>query len=223
MYIGMFAILFGAFAASGATGFAPDVARAKVAAQKICAVLYQPSKMDPMDPKKIAQRSVGEFKGEIEFKNVWFRYPSNTSTWVLKGLNLTIKSNENVAVVGESGSGKSTLINLIMRFYDPQFGEILIDGYNVKEYDIQGLRQRMGLVMQEPTLFNYTIRENILYGKIKAQNAELIESAQVANALEFIQAGSEGIKIQDDDLNALKEAMELRAGLLIESMGEDKY
>jgi ABC-type multidrug transport system fused ATPase/permease subunit len=72
--------------------------------------------------------------------------------------------------VGESGQGKSTLINLIMRFYDPDFGQVLIDGVDVRCYKLDQLRGRMGLVMQEPTLFNYSVRENILYGNLKASN-----------------------------------------------------
>jgi ABC-type multidrug transport system fused ATPase/permease subunit len=72
--------------------------------------------------------------------------------------------------VGESGQGKSTLISLIMRFYDPDFGQVLIDGVDVKNYNLPQLRARMGLVMQEPTLFNYSVKENILYGNMKASN-----------------------------------------------------
>ena len=90
---------------------------------------------------------------------------------MFKGLNLTINPNESVAMVGESGSGKSTLVNLLLRFYDPDFGEVLIDGVNVKLYNLKQLRKRMGLVMQEPTLFNYTISENILYGHDQATNS----------------------------------------------------
>lgn len=87
------------------------------------------------------------FKGEIEFRNVWFRYPTRKNQWIFKGLNLKISHKESVAIVGESGSGKSTLVNLILRFYDPDFGEILIDGVNVKDYNLKELRMRMGLVM----------------------------------------------------------------------------
>jgi ABC-type multidrug transport system fused ATPase/permease subunit len=71
---------------------------------------------------------------------VWFRYPSRKNEWVFKGLNLTINPNESVAIVGESGCGKSTLINLILRFYDPTFGDILIDGVNIKNYNLRDLR-----------------------------------------------------------------------------------
>ncbi len=119
---------------------------------------------------------------------MWFRYPSRKNEWVFKGLNLLIKSNESVAIVGESGSGKSTLVNLILRFYDPNSGEILIDGVNVKDYNLKELRKRMGLVMQEPTLFNYSIKENILYGEDHAKDSEIRNAAQVANALEFIES-----------------------------------
>jgi len=78
---------------------------------------------------------------------VWFRYPSRKSEWIFKGLNLKINANDSVAIVGESGSGKSTLTNLILRFYDPCHGEVLIDGVNIKTYNLQDLRKTMGLVM----------------------------------------------------------------------------
>ena len=110
---------------------------------------------------------VGE---NIEFEDVWFRYPSRPKDWVFKGLNLKINQNDCVAVVGESGSGKSTLINLVMRFYDPDFGTVRINGTDIRKYRIQSLRKAIGLVMQEPTLFNYTVKENILYGKDTASN-----------------------------------------------------
>lgn len=92
---------------------------------------------------------------------------------MLKGLNLKIKPNETVALVGESGCGKSTLVSLLLRFYDPDSGDIFIDNVNIKEYTVSSLRSLMGLVMQEPTLFNYTISDNILYGKLNATNSEI--------------------------------------------------
>jgi ABC-type sugar transport system ATPase subunit len=101
---------------------------------------------------------------------------------------MTIKAKESVALVGEIGSGKSSVINLIMRFYDPDFGEILIDGKNIKEYNIQELRKRMGIVLQNPTIFNYTIKDNLLYGNMKASNHQLAEAAKIANATEFIES-----------------------------------
>lgn len=86
--------------------------------------------------------------------------------WVFKNLNLVINKNESLAVVGESGAGKSTLVGLMLRFYDVNHGEVLINGENIKDYDVQDLRLKMGLVMQEPTLFNYSVHENILYGNM---------------------------------------------------------
>lgn len=102
---------------------------------------------------------------------MWFRYPSRKNEWVFKGLNLTINPNEAVALVGESGCGKSTLVNLLLRFYDPDFGTILVDGIDIKEYSLKSLRKQMGLVQQEPILFNYTVKENILYGEDQAKDS----------------------------------------------------
>lgn len=108
-----------------------------------------------------------------------------------------------------------------MRFYDPEFGQVLIDGVDVKNYNVNELRQRMGLVMQEPTLFNYTIRENILYGKMKASNREVIDAATIANAMEFIEGEALSATV-DDDVTAIAEAMksELYKEELIRIMGE---
>jgi len=80
------------------------------------------------------------FRGEIEFQNVWFRYPTRRNDWILKGLNLKILPNETVALVGESGCGKSTIVALILRFYDVNDGKILIDGIDIKDYDLVSLR-----------------------------------------------------------------------------------
>ena len=88
--------------------------------------------------------------------------------------------------MGESGQGKSTFIALVMRFYDPEFGQVLIDGVDVRTMNVNSLRKRLGLVQQEPMLFNYTLKENILYGRLDASNEEIYRAAQQANALEFI-------------------------------------
>jgi ABC-type multidrug transport system fused ATPase/permease subunit len=159
-----------------------------------------------------------KFRGEIEFRDVWFRYPTRKNEWVFKGLNLKINPNESIAVVGESGSGKSTLVNLVLRFYDPNHGQVLIDGIDSREYNIKDLRQRMGLVMQEPTLFNYTIRENILYGKSNASDKEVREAAEVANALEFIEA-NELQMVFDDSANVLLNAWMEKKNEIVEKVG----
>ena len=123
-----------------------------------------------MSLRELRASDKNTFAGKMEFRDVWFRYPSRKGQWVFKGLNLTIMPNEVVAVVGESGAGKSTFISLVMRFYDPEFGQVLIDDIDIKEYNINDLRRKMGLVMQEPTLFNYKIKDNVLYGHPDATN-----------------------------------------------------
>lgn len=119
---------------------------------------------------------------------MWFRYPTRKNDWVLKGLNLKIMPNETVALVGESGCGKSTIVSLILRFYDVNEGRILVDGVDVREWDLKSLRRAMGLVMQEPTLFNYSVAENILYGEPNSLNSDLRKVTQISNATEFIES-----------------------------------
>lgn len=126
-------------------------------------------------------------KGKIEFKNVWFRYQTRKEDFVLKDFCIVINPCETVALVGESGCGKSTFVNLLMRFYDVDFGEILLDGINIKSYNLHELRKAVSLVMQEPIIFNYSILENVLYGKVNATNSEVLEATKIANCTEFIE------------------------------------
>jgi subfamily B ATP-binding cassette protein MsbA len=122
-------------------------------------------------------------KKGIVFEDVWFSY---NGVEVLKEINLKININEVVAIVGVSGAGKSTLLDLLLRFYDPQRGRILIDGYNIKEVSLSSLRRQIGLVTQETILFNDTVKANIAYGRPQATFKEIEEAAEKANALEFI-------------------------------------
>ena len=92
----------------------------------------------------------------------------------MRGLNLTIDPNQSVALVGESGCGKSTFINLLMRFYDPNHGTILLDGIDIKTLNLHDLRTVISLVMQEPNIFNFNVLENILYGKLEATNSQVL-------------------------------------------------
>ena len=124
--------------------------------------------------------------GKVEFRNVWFRYPTRKEGFVLRGLNLTINPGESVALVGESGCGKSTFVNLLMRFYDPEYGTIFLDDIDIKKYNLHELRKVISLVMQEPIVFNYSVLENMLYGKPDATNSEVMEAAELANCLEFL-------------------------------------
>lgn len=130
------------------------------------------------------------FHHSIEFRNVWFRYDQE---YVLKNINLKIEKGKTVALVGPSGSGKSTLADLIIRFYDVQEGEILIDGINIKQYDLGSLRKHMGLVTQESILFNDTIRNNITFGMPDKTEEQITDAAHVANAWDFIEQSNEGL------------------------------
>ena len=141
--------------------------------------------------------------GKIEFKDVWFRYPTRKEDFVLRGLTITINPSESVALVGESGCGKSTFVNLLMRFYDVDSGEILLDGINIKEYNLHNLREKISLVMQEPIIFNYSILENILYGKLNATNSEVLEAAETSNCIEFIEKNEANTQIEDSAQNLL--------------------
>ena len=102
--------------------------------------------------------------GEITFEDVEFHYPTRPDVKVLKGLNITVKPGETLALVGQSGCGKSTCIQLLERFYDGSAGNVMIDGERISELNVKWLRQQIGLVQQEPILFDKTIKENILYG-----------------------------------------------------------
>jgi len=107
--------------------------------------------------------SIKEISGEIKFKNVWFKYPDSES-YVLKGINLEIKQGQTVGIVGYTGSGKTTLVNLIPRLFDPDKGEVLIDGINVKKIPLKVLRESIGYVQQEVFLFSDSVKNNITFG-----------------------------------------------------------
>ncbi|MFC1762424.1 ABC transporter ATP-binding protein, partial [Planctomycetota bacterium] len=126
------------------------------------------------------------FRDAITFENIFFKYNSRTEP-TLRGIDLTIKSGENVAIVGSNGSGKTTLANLIPRFYDPGQGRLLIDGQDIQQVGLRSLRQQIGLVTQQSMTFNETISQNIAYGKPDATEAEIIAAAQKAHAHEFIE------------------------------------
>jgi ATP-binding cassette subfamily B protein len=130
--------------------------------------------------------------GEIEFRNVCFAYPDSGSRSVLENINLKIHSGETLAILGATGSGKSTLVNLIPRFYDATSGEVLLDGINVKEYDLKHLRDKISIVLQKAELYSRSIEENIKWGKKDATPWEIKEAAQIAQADNFICATPNG-------------------------------
>lgn len=190
LFIGLFAIMFGASHAGSSQAFGPDMGKANAAAERIFKIMQYPSAIDAcaIDEDKTKIRLNPEtVEGKIEFDNVWFRYPTRKEDFVLRGLSITINPKESVALVGESGCGKSTFVNLLMRFYDVDHGRILLDGQDIRDINLHDLRRAISLVMQEPIIFNYTIMDNILYGKPEARNSEIQEACNVANCNEFIQ------------------------------------
>jgi ATP-binding cassette, subfamily B, bacterial len=126
--------------------------------------------------------------GEITFENVRFSYPSRADVEVLKDISLEVAAGRKIALVGYSGAGKSTIVQLLMRYYNPDGGRILVDGQNINTFDVTAYRQNIAVVPQEVMLFGGTIKENIAYGKPDASHAEIIEAARKANALEFIES-----------------------------------
>ncbi|PZO82484.1 MAG: ABC transporter [Mesorhizobium amorphae] len=134
----------------------------------------------------------GAAPGAVEFRHVGFSYPARPDHATLSGLNFAVRPGETVALVGPSGAGKSTVFSLLLRFYDPAAGAVLVDGVDVRQADPDALRARLGLVPQEAAVFSGTVRENILYGRPDASDAEVHEAARAALALPFIEALPQG-------------------------------
>ncbi|PKM92425.1 MAG: thiamine ABC transporter permease, partial [Euryarchaeota archaeon HGW-Euryarchaeota-1] len=132
--------------------------------------------------------------GEIELKNVSFNYENNKNICVLEKIDLKIKPREKIAIVGISGSGKSTLAKLLLRFYDVNKGQILIDGKDIKEVTQKSLRENIAYVSQDSGIFDDTIRANIKYGKLNATDKEVEEAAKQANIHDFIMKTLKGYK-----------------------------
>jgi len=142
-----------------------------------------------------AADGLGSFAGMIEFRNVGFSYasaPSAEAKAALDQVNIEIAHGERVALVGPSGSGKSTVLNLLLRFYDPQSGEVLIDGRPLRTIRVASFRSQIGVVFQESFLFNTTLRENIRLGRMEATDAEVEEAARAAEIHDFIRGLPEG-------------------------------
>ena len=128
--------------------------------------------------------------GEIAVRDVHFHYPTRPEAQVLQGLSVTVKPGQTLALVGPSGCGKSTVVSLIERFYDPLSGSLTLDGSEIKDLNIRWLRSQVGIVSQEPVLFDTTIAENIRYGANfrEVSDEEIVEAAKAANIHTFIES-----------------------------------
>ncbi|MCL7967013.1 MAG: ABC transporter ATP-binding protein/permease [marine benthic group bacterium] len=141
---------------------------------------------NPIDP--------GEIEGRIEFRNVWFRYPgpesdevrSDDDDWVLRNISFVVEPGERMAIVGATGAGKSTIVNLLLRFYDPQRGEILLDGIDIRHLSLETLRGSMGLVLQDVYLFSASAAENISLGRPSIEDASIVEAADRVGADPYV-------------------------------------
>jgi len=182
---------------------------AMVASERIFKLLDTPAEVvSPAHP--VAPSLTGDGSGRIEFRNVWFTYqkldedvtgrlaaapegdadpcPGCDIEWILRGVSFTIEPNQTAAIVGHTGAGKTTIISLMMRFYDIQRGSILIDGVDVRDHDLIQLRQRFGVVLQDPFLFSGTIAENIRLGTSWITDADMAQAAEDVNVADFIRA-----------------------------------
>ncbi|KAL9676877.1 hypothetical protein QQ045_005098 [Rhodiola kirilowii] len=186
----VFALAVTAIGIGQSGGYASDTTKAKASAASVFAILDRKSEIDPTNNSGM---TLDDVQGDIEFRHVIFKYPNRPDIQIFQDLNLIISSGKTVALVGESGSGKSTVIALLQRFYDPDSGDILLDGMEIQKLELRWLRQQMGLVSQEPVLFNDTIRANIAYGKAgSATESEIQEAAELANAHNFISGLKQG-------------------------------
>lgn len=159
-----------------------------VSSSRIQEVLDMPISISPNEDG-ITQT---ETRGYLEFDNVTFAYPGETENPVLHNISFKTKPGETIAFIGSTGSGKSSLVNLIPRFYDVTLGKILVDGVDVRDYNLKALRQKVGFIPQKALLFTGTIEENLKYGKLDATLPELDQASDVAQAKEFIESREEG-------------------------------
>ncbi|XP_032108921.1 phosphatidylcholine translocator ABCB4 isoform X1 [Sapajus apella] len=180
------AIVFGAVALGHASSFAPDYAKAKLSAAHLFMLFERQPLIDSYSEEGLKP---DKFEGNITFSEVMFNYPTRPNVPVLQGLSLEVKKGQTLALVGSSGCGKSTVVQLLERFYDPLAGTVFLDGQEAKKLNVQWLRAQLGIVSQEPILFDCSIAENIAYGdnsRVASQD-EIVSAAKAANIHHFIE------------------------------------
>ncbi|XP_075414576.1 phosphatidylcholine translocator ABCB4 [Tenrec ecaudatus] len=180
------AIVFGAVALGHASSFAPDYAKAKLSAAHLFMLFERQPLIDSYSEEGLR---LGKFEGNVTLNDVVFSYPTRPDVPVLQGLSLSVKKGQTLALVGSSGCGKSTVVQLLERFYDPMTGTVLLDGQEATKLNVQWLRAQLGIVSQEPVLFDCSIAENIAYGDNSRAVAhdEIVSAAKAANIHPFIE------------------------------------
>ncbi|XP_014458531.1 ATP-dependent translocase ABCB1 isoform X1 [Alligator mississippiensis] len=186
VFIVFSSVIFAAMNVGQSTSLAPDYGKAKISAQRIFQLLDQKPLIDSYSEEG---EKLSHFDGNIEFRDIHFVYPNRPEVQVLQGLNVKVNKGQTLALVGSSGCGKSTSIQLLERFYDPVAGQVLADGFDTKSLHLPWLRSKLGIVSQEPILFDCSIAENIQYGdnsRVVSQE-EVVEAAKAANIHAFIE------------------------------------
>jgi ATP-binding cassette, subfamily B (MDR/TAP), member 1 len=185
------AVIFGAQSAGTVFSFAPDMGKAKHAAEQLKTLF---DRKPTIDTWSTDGDNVDHIEGTIEFRDVHFRYPTRPEQPVLRGLNLSVKPGQYVALVGASGCGKSTTIQLLERFYDPLAGGVFVDGKDISSYNVNNYRSFLSLVSQEPTLYQGTIRENVMLGVTADEVAEeaIVRACKDANIYDFVMSLPDG-------------------------------
>ncbi|CAI8010328.1 ATP-dependent translocase ABCB1 [Geodia barretti] len=185
------AIVFGGAAIGQASAFAPDFTKAKLSANRIFFMLDRKPLIDNYSDEGETPERVD---GEIEMQDITFEYPSRPGAKVIDKMSLSVKPGQTVALVGPSGCGKSTIVSLLERFYDPESGSLTLDGSDLRDLNIRWLRSQVGLVSQEPVLFDTSIADNIRYGANfrEVSDDEVVEAAKAANIHSFIESLPQG-------------------------------
>ena len=175
------------------TGVIGNIQKALAAAQRVFMIIDMPEEIaESRDAKQLP-----EVSGKVEFQNVSFAYDDKGN--VITDLSFSVKPGEVIAIVGPSGAGKSTIANLLPRFYDVNKGDIKIDGHSVREVTLDSLREQVGIVPQETMLFNGSVYNNILYGRLDATKEEIEAAAKAANAHDFIMQLTDGYETKLGD------------------------